>query len=88
MEDSGGAHENEADTCSAAVKTGIGSLGESEGDPGSSGQYGFPSERGPLIQMSADTVRVAIRSLGFGPEQMTAHGFRSMPSTILYESGL
>ena len=38
--------------------------------------------------MSADTVRVAIRSLGFGPEQMTAHGFRSMASTILNESGL
>lgn len=51
-------------------------------------EYVFPSERGPHIPMSADTVRVAIRSLGFGPEQMTAHGFRSMASTILNESGL
>ena len=50
--------------------------------------YVFPSERGPHIPMSADTVRVAIRSLGFGPEQMTSHGFRSMASTILNESGL
>ena len=47
----------------------------------------FPSERGSHIPMSADTVRVAIRSLGFGPEQMTAHGFRGMASTILNESG-
>jgi integrase len=51
-------------------------------------QFVFPSERGPHVPMSADTVRVAIRSLGFGPEQMTAHGFRSMASTILNESGL
>lgn len=51
-------------------------------------QFVFSSERGPHIPMSADTVRVAIRSLGFGPEQMTAHGFRSMASTILNESGL
>lgn len=51
-------------------------------------QFVFPSERGPHIPVSADTVRVAIRSLGFGPEQMTAHGFRSMASTILNESGL
>ncbi|MEA4872238.1 MAG: tyrosine-type recombinase/integrase [Synergistaceae bacterium] len=55
---------------------------------GNKSQFVFPSERGPHIPMSADTVRVAIRSLGFGPEQMTAHGFRSMASTILNESGL
>ena len=55
---------------------------------GNRSQFVFPSERGPHIPMSADTVRVAIRSLGFGPEQMTAHGFRGMASTILNESGL
>lgn len=38
--------------------------------------------------MSADTVRCALRSMGYEQEEMTAHGFRSMASTILNESGL
>ena len=31
---------------------------------------------------------MAIKSLGFGTEQMTSHGFYSMASTILNEAGL
>ena len=48
----------------------------------------FPSARIVTRPMSADTVRVALRLLGYGPEEMTAHGFRGMASTLLNESGL
>ena len=50
--------------------------------------YVFPSERSAQRPMSADTVRLAIRAMGHGKDEMTAHGFRSMASTILNESGL
>lgn len=52
-----------------------------------SGRYVFPSLRGPSRCMSENTVNVAIRDLGFGPEEMTAHGFRAMASTLLNEQG-
>lgn len=48
----------------------------------------FPSERSAARPMSENTVRMAIRSMGFGPDKMSAHGFRHMASTILNESGL
>lgn len=51
-------------------------------------EFVFPSERGAGRPMSADTVRCALRSMGYEQEEMTAHGFRSMASTILNESGL
>lgn len=55
---------------------------------GLAGRFVFPSERGASRPMSADTVRIAIRSMGFGADAMTAHGFRGMASTLLNESGL
>ncbi|KEJ93366.1 tyrosine-type recombinase/integrase [Synergistes jonesii] len=51
-------------------------------------EFVFPSERSATRPMSENTVRIAIRSMGFGPDKMTAHGFRHMASTILNESGL
>ena len=48
----------------------------------------FPSERTASRPMSADTVRCALRSMGYGQDEMTAHGFRSIASTILNESGI
>ena len=48
----------------------------------------FPANGSALRPMSENTVRIAIRAIGFGPEKMTAHGFRHMASTILNESGL
>jgi integrase len=51
------------------------------------GQYVFPSNRGKGRCMSENTVRVAIRALGYDKDQMTAHGFRTMASTLLHESG-
>ena len=38
--------------------------------------------------MSENTVRLALRILGYGADDMTAHGFRGMASTLLNESGL
>ncbi len=37
--------------------------------------------------MSENTVLAALRSMGYEKGQMTAHGFRSMASTLLNENG-
>jgi integrase len=52
------------------------------------GIYLFPSERGRSRCISENTVRIAIRTMGYTKEQMTAHGFRSTASTLLNESDL
>lgn len=52
-------------------------------------QYVFPSSRSSkgTVPMSENTILYAIRRMGFGPEEMTAHGFRGMASTRLHEMG-
>ena len=52
-----------------------------------SGRLVFPSERGHKRPMSANTLNAALRTLGYSKQQMTAHGFRHMASTLLNESG-
>jgi integrase len=37
--------------------------------------------------ISENTLNIALRRLGFGPEEMTSHGFRASASTLLNESG-
>ena len=37
--------------------------------------------------MSENTVRIALRSMGYDKDEMTAHGFRGMASTRLNEMG-
>ena len=37
--------------------------------------------------MSENTLNAALRRLGYSSEEMTAHGFRAMASTLLNESG-
>ena len=49
------------------------------------GKYLFPSARGASRPMSENAERVAIRSLGYTNEQMTAHGFRASARTMLDE---
>jgi integrase len=49
------------------------------------GKYVFPSIRSGDRCMSENTMNAALRSLGFGKEVMTAHGFRAMARTILDE---
>ncbi|WBO21578.1 tyrosine-type recombinase/integrase [Sphingomonas abietis] len=51
------------------------------------GRYCFPSFRSPRRPMSENTVNAALRVLGFGQDQMSAHGFRAMAATLLNESG-
>lgn len=47
----------------------------------------FPGERSGGRPMSNNTLNAALRRLGYGPDDMTAHGFRSMASTLLNELG-
>lgn len=49
------------------------------------GKYVFPSIRTDDRCMSENTVNACLRSMGFGKEVMTAHGFRAMARTILDE---
>lgn len=50
------------------------------------GRYVFPSLQSAQQPMSENTINTAIRRLGFGKEEMTAHGFRAMASTLLNQS--
>ncbi len=49
------------------------------------GQYVFPSLHGKGRPMSENTLRTALRRLGYANEEMTPHGFRAMARTILVE---
>jgi integrase len=47
----------------------------------------FPSTRTGERPMSENTVLAGLRRLGYGTDDMTGHGFRSMASTLLNEQG-
>ncbi|MDQ6962855.1 MAG: tyrosine-type recombinase/integrase [Mariprofundaceae bacterium] len=56
------------------------------------GRYVFPSIRTmdclkSQKPMSDGTINTALRRLGFGKDEMCAHGFRGMASTLLHEQG-
>jgi integrase len=51
------------------------------------GQYVFPGLVNLYRPMSNNTIRSALRRLGYTSDEMTAHGFRSMACTILNEQG-
>ena len=51
------------------------------------GRFVFPSIRTPARPMSENTINSALRRLGYTNDEMTAHGFRAMASTLLNESG-
>ncbi|MFN3621034.1 tyrosine-type recombinase/integrase [Sphingorhabdus sp.] len=50
--------------------------------------YIFPAMHTSKRPMSENTVNSAFRRLGFGKEEITAHGLRSSASTLLNESGI
>jgi integrase len=50
-------------------------------------RYLFPSIRSWHRPMSENTLNAALRRLGYDKEEMTAHGFRAMASTLLNETG-
>lgn len=47
----------------------------------------FPSIRTRARPMSENTINAGLRRLGYSSDEMTAHGFRAMASTLLNESG-
>ncbi len=47
----------------------------------------FPSTRTRARPMSENTINAGLRRLGYSSDEMTAHGFRAMASTLLNESG-
>lgn len=51
------------------------------------GKFVFPSNRTVTRPMSNNTINASLRRLGYAKDEMTAHGFRSMASTILNEQG-
>jgi len=51
------------------------------------GRYVFPSVRNNNKPMSNNTVRIALRAMGYDKETMSAHGFRTTASTMLNEQG-
>ena len=51
------------------------------------GKYLFPSVRSADRCMSENTLNAALRRLGYGSDEMSAHGFRAAASSMLNESG-
>ena len=51
-------------------------------------KYLFPSVRTNSRPISDNTINASLRRLGYTKEQMTAHGFRSLASTLLNEQGV
>jgi integrase len=49
--------------------------------------YVFPSATSNKRPMSDNTLNMALRRMGYDKSQITAHGFRSMASTLLHEQG-
>jgi integrase len=50
-----------------------------------SGRYVFPSMLSDDRPMSENTVRAALRRMGYANDEMTAHGFRAMARTLMVE---
>lgn len=51
------------------------------------GRYVFPKLGSPLKPMCENAINQALRRMGYGKDDMTAHGFRSTASSLLNESG-
>jgi integrase len=51
------------------------------------GRYVFPAIGGQPRPLSENTLNAALRRIGYGHDEMTAHGFRTMASTLLNELG-
>jgi integrase len=51
-------------------------------------RYVFPAIGGGSRPLSENTLNGGIRCLGYSSEEMTAHGFRTLASTLLNEQGV
>jgi integrase len=47
----------------------------------------FPGLQSPLRPLSENTLNAALRRMGYGQDEATAHGFRATASSLLNESG-
>ena len=56
--------------------------------PINSGRLLFPSLRSASRPISENTLNAALRRIGYSSGEMTAHGFRTMASTLLNERGV
>jgi integrase len=52
------------------------------------GRLVFPGIRRAAVPLSENTLNAALRRMGYTTDEMTAHGFRTVASTLLNESGL
>ena len=50
-------------------------------------KFVFPNERDPKLPLSKNVLTNRLRALGYDSNTMSAHGFRSVASTILHEEG-
>jgi integrase len=51
------------------------------------GRLCFPTVQDPTRPMSENTLNACLRRLGYGKDEMTSHGFRSIASSLLNEQG-
>ena len=51
------------------------------------GQYVFPGRNRGSLYLNINTLTDALRALGYSKDEMCAHGFRAMASTLLNEQG-
>lgn len=52
------------------------------------GRFLFPTLRDPNRSMSENTLNACLRRLGYGQDEMTSHGFRTVASSTLNEMGI
>jgi len=52
------------------------------------GRFLFPTMRDADRPMSENTLNACLRRMGYGQEEMTSHGFRTIASTLLNEMGI
>ncbi|NWF36998.1 integrase arm-type DNA-binding domain-containing protein [Mariprofundus sp. KV] len=52
-----------------------------------SGKFVFPSIRNVHRPMSENTINACLRRIGYTKDEICAHGFRAMASTLLHEQG-
>ena len=48
-------------------------------------KYVFPNAKSSVRPLSDNSIRSALRIMGYGNDEMTAHGFRAMARTLLDE---
>ncbi len=60
-------------------------LGDLEAMRRDGNRYVFPHQRGKPTHMVTDSIRAALRSMGYEKDVMSGHGFRAMARTMLEE---